>query len=104
MCQIPIIGGVPYKPAALACLAWGYVFMASGTHIYVKVCALVGMVLTLALFRAGAAYDPNIFRLVHIWGATKGRASRNARYWGGSSSSPLPATRPRSAKQVQVHV
>lgn len=50
--------------------------------------------------RRAAGRDPNIFRLVWIWVQTGGRTSRNARFWGGSSLSPVPLQYPTKSSDI----
>jgi type IV secretion system protein VirB3 len=51
------------------------------------------------VFRAICKHDANAFRVLWQWIETKGRA-RNAGLWGGSSATPLPLRRRRSAEAV----
>src|SRR5678810_831408 len=84
-----LIAGIPIE-AALAC----------GT--FVAETFLISGMFTQSLWRIGwlfgssagsyvacrllAKRDHNIFRILWIWMQTKGRTSRNAAYWGGSSA------------------
>lgn len=63
----------------------------------------IGVAVLLAC-RIACADDHNRFRLIYLWCVTRGRASINAEYWAGSSASPLPQRRPRSAKEIRVSV
>ncbi len=44
------------------------------------------------VFRILAGWDPNFFRILHLWMETKGR-NLGSDLWGGSSVSPLPSRR-----------
>jgi type IV secretory pathway VirB3-like protein len=50
--------------------------------------------------RIATAIDHNIFGILFLWCTTKGRASRNARFWHGSSGTPAPLRQARHAKEL----
>jgi type IV secretion system protein VirB3 len=54
--------------------------------------------------RVAVAKDHNMFGILFLWATTKGRASRNALYWRGSSVSPFPVRPTRKAAEVICYV
>ncbi len=66
-----------------------------------RIAWLVGSIIVSYLIcRALVAIDHNIFHILKIWGQTKCMTSRNADFWGGSSSSPVPIKRPRKREEI----
>ena len=54
--------------------------------------------------RVAVAKDHNMFGILFLWATTKGRASRNALYWRGSSVSPFPVRPTRKPAEVIYYV
>lgn len=75
--------GVPYKASVIEIVATGIIFIGTGDLLYLFVAVPIHAVLYLI-----SAKDPNIFNALWIWSLTFGR-SRNARFWGATSFSPL---------------
>lgn len=51
--------------------------------------------------RVLTAWDPNFFRLIQLWGQTKGRALFNPSWiWGGSMLVPLSSGVPDDLKDI----
>jgi type IV secretion system protein VirB3 len=91
-----MIGGVTMEAMAINMIATCILFIAAGNVFY----AATGGVLHL-VFRELCKHDPNIFRLLFIWMETKGRY-RTARFWGGSSPTPLKLVRRYNEKDFSL--
>jgi type IV secretion system protein VirB3 len=98
--------GIPIQAFAILLVVCGEVFVLSGlaTHsVWRLVCCAAFALGSYAVCRVLTGIDHNIFGILFLWATTKGRATRNARFWGGSSSSPVPLRPPRQAKEITIH-
>lgn len=50
------------------------------------------------------AYDPNAFRLIYLGAVTRSKSLSNLSYWRGSSLSPAPVRRARTAAEIPYAV
>jgi len=95
--------GIPIQAFGVLIIGCGEVFVLSGlaTHSVWRLvwCAALALV-SYAACRALTAIDHNIFGILFLWLITKGRASRNGMFWGGSSASPSPLRPPRTAREI----
>ena len=76
--------GVPLEAALLIAIGSVFVLLVLSNPLYAM--ALAGSLLAAA--RLIVRTDYNMFRLIFLWGRTKGRA-RNREFWAGSTYSPL---------------
>ena len=76
--------GVPLEAALLIAMAAVLMLLLTSNPLYAI--GLGGALLAAA--RLIVRSDYNMFRLIFLWGRTKGR-SRNRAWWSGSSYSPL---------------
>ncbi|NPD69605.1 type IV secretion system protein VirB3 (plasmid) [Lichenicola cladoniae] len=90
--------GVPIEAACLNAMGTVIFFIIMKNPCYM----LIGVVLHYVI-RTLISRDYNVFGVFRLWVDTKGLA-RNASRWGGSSVSPLPLRRARSAREVRIHV
>ena len=85
--------GIPIQAFGVLIIVCGEVFVLSGlaTHSVWRLfwCAALSLA-SYGVCRVLTAIDHNIFGILFLWITTKGRASRNASYWGGSSATPSP--------------
>lgn len=79
--------GVPLEAMAINGTVSMLVFLLMDSIFYLLVAPPIHLV-----FAAICKHDPNAFRVLFQWSATKGRA-RNKAAWGGSSPAPLPLRR-----------
>ena len=95
--------GVPIQACGVLLVLNGEAFVLSGLASH-SVWRLLGCTVTcLASYgacRLLTAIDHNIFGILFLWTTTKGRASRNSRFWGGSSATPSPLLMRRKAKEI----
>lgn len=89
------IMGVPMEAMGLNVILSATIFLAADSPRYLLIAPALHLV-----FRAICKHDPNAFRVLWQFVETKGR-SRNAGLWGGSSATPLPVRRRRSAEAVR---
>jgi type IV secretion system protein VirB3 len=75
--------GIPYTAFVIEFMAATLVFLAIGNPLYLLLAAPIHGVLY-----AISASDPGAFDALFMWLKTIGR-SRNSRFWGGASFSPL---------------
>jgi type IV secretion system protein VirB3 len=98
--------GIPIQAFGVLIIGCGEVFVLSGlaTHSVWRLvwCATLSLA-SYGICRMLTAIDHNIFGILFLWLTTKGRASRNAVFWGGSSASPSPLRRPRTAREITFH-
>lgn len=98
--------GIPIQAFGVLIIVCGEVFVLSGlaSHSVWRLfwCAALSLG-SYAICRVLTAIDHNIFGILFLWFTTKGRASRNATFWGGSSASPSPLRRPRKAREVTIY-
>ena len=98
--------GIPIQAFGVLIIGCGEVFVLSGlaTHSVWRLvwCAALALA-SYAICRVLTAIDHNIFGILFLWLTTKGRASRNATFWGGSSASPSPLRGPRKAREVTIY-
>lgn len=97
---------IPIEAFGVLIVGNGELFILSGlwSHSLWRIFWCAGCAgVTYAACRALTAWDHNIFRVLHLWLRTKGRSTRNARYWGGSSVTPLPLNPPRREKDVVTY-
>jgi type IV secretion system protein VirB3 len=93
--------GVPLEALAINGMITSIIFVVMSNPFYL----LIGVVVHYAM-RALISHDYNMFTILRLWSATKGRA-RNTDQWGGSSVSPLPLTKARRKngnREVRIHV
>jgi type IV secretion system protein VirB3 len=98
-----LIMGIPIEAFVVAGLFCTETFMISGmmTKSLWRIAWLFGSLAVCYLIcRVLIAIDHNIFHILKIWGQTKCRTSRNAAFWGGSSTSPAPLKRPRKREEI----
>lgn len=98
--------GIPIQAFGVLIIVCGEVFVLSGlaTHSVWRLvwCAALSLV-SYGICRVLTAIDHNIFGILFLWITTKGRASRNATYWGGSSASPSPLRIRRQARDISFY-
>jgi type IV secretion system protein VirB3 len=98
--------GIPIQAFGVLIIACGEVFVLSGlaTHSVWRLfwCAALSLA-SYGLCRALTAIDHNIFGILFLWITTKGRASRNAPYWGGSSATPSPLRMNRKVRELCIY-
>ncbi len=98
--------GIPIQAFGVLIIVFGEVFVLSGlaTHSIWRLvwCAALSLA-GYGICRVLTAIDHNIFGLLFLWITTKGRASRNATYWGGSSASPSPLRMRRKAQDISFY-
>lgn len=99
--------GIPLQAFAVLLICCGEFFVLSG----LGGAGVSRLVLTGALSAAGysacriaVAKDHNMFGILFLWATTKGRASRNAVYWRGSSVSPSPVRPARKPAELAYYV
>ncbi len=108
-CTRPALyAGIPIEACAFSLFFCVGTFTASG--MFVGNGLFAGILRVVWLFVSGTlcyvtcrlltARDHNIFRVLWIWVQTKGRTSRNAAFWGGSSTSPVPVKRSRKRQEI----
>lgn len=90
--------GVPLEGVCINVMATAIFFVLMKNPFYMLI-GVVGHYLLRFLVRE----DYNMFTVARLWMETKGR-SRHSAKWGGSSVSPLPLHRARSAREVRVYV
>lgn len=90
--------GVPIEAVCINAMVTTVFFILMKNPCYM----VIGIVFHYVI-RAFISYDYNVFGVARLWLDTKGRA-RNVARWGGSSVSPLPLGRARSAREVRIHV
>ncbi len=95
--------GIPMQAFGVLIIVCGEVFVLSGlaTHSVWRLvwCAVLSLT-SYGLCRILTAIDHNIFGILFLWITTKGRASRNTTFWGGSSASPSPLRMRRRAREI----
>jgi type IV secretory pathway VirB3-like protein len=94
--------GIPIQAFAVLLVGCGEFFVLSGLggnglSRMVVTAAVTGF--AYAACRIATAIDHNIFGILFLWCTTKGRASRNACFWHGSSAAPVPLRQARRAKE-----
>jgi type IV secretion system protein VirB3 len=89
-----MFGGVTVEGVAVNAALTTCFFVGLGSLRY----AVIGVAIHL-ICRSICRSDPNKFRVLKAWLDTAGR-SRNRRYWGGSSISPLRVTRSYDQKDL----
>src|SRR3954454_21018681 len=98
--------GVPLQAFAVLLVGCGEFFVLSGLGRHglsrMIVTAVVSSLAYVAC-RIATAIDHNIFCILFLWCTTKGRASRNARFWHGSSATPAPLRPARHAREIVFH-
>jgi type IV secretion system protein VirB3 len=98
-----MFAGIPIQAFGVLIIVCGEAFVLSGlaTHSVWRLfwCAALSLV-SYGACRVLTAIDHNIFGILFLWITTKGRASRNAPYWGGSSASPSPLRMHRKAQDI----
>lgn len=78
------IWGIPYTAFVVEFMVTTLIFLAVGNPLYLLLAAPIHGVLYLI-----SAHDPGVFSSILVWMKTIGR-SRNSRFWGAASFSPLP--------------
>jgi type IV secretion system protein VirB3 len=86
--------GAPMEAVGVNLMVSAVAFLAGGSLLYLLVAPALHLV-----FQAICKADPNAFRVLWLFVETKGRA-RNGGLWGGSSASPLPLRRRRTAQAL----
>lgn len=98
--------GIPIQAFGVLIVVCGEVFVLSGlaTHSVWRLfwCAALSLA-SYGVCRVLTAIDHNIFGILFLWITTKGRASRNVPYWGGSSASPSPLRMRRKARDISFY-
>jgi len=98
--------GIPIQAFGVLIIVCGEVFVLSGlaTHSVWRLvwCAALSLA-SYGVCRVLTAIDHNIFGILFLWITTKGRASRNAPYWGGSSASPCKLRLRRTSREVAYY-
>jgi type IV secretion system protein VirB3 len=89
------LAGVPMEAMGVNVILTATIFLAANSPRYLLIAPALHLV-----FRAICKHDPNAFRVLWQFVETKGRA-RNAGLWGGSSATPLPLRRRRTAEAAQ---
>ncbi|RAK52775.1 type IV secretion system protein VirB3 [Phenylobacterium deserti] len=84
-----LVWGVPMEAMGLNLIASAVAFLAAGSPAWLLAAPVLHLV-----FRGVCRADPNAFRVLRLWLETR-PAARNARLWGGASTTPL-ALRPRA--------
>lgn len=87
--------GVPMEAMGVNLMVSCVAFLAGGSLLYLAIAPVLHLV-----FQGICKADPNAFRVLYLFVETKGRA-RNRGLWGGSSASPLPLRRRRTAMEAQ---
>jgi type IV secretion system protein VirB3 len=99
--------GIPLQAFAVLLICCGEFFVLSGLSGAGVSRLVVSGVLGAAGYgacRIAVAKDHNMFGILFLWATTKGRASRNALYWRGSSASPSPVHPARKATELVCYV
>ena len=98
--------GIPIQAFGVLIIVCGEVFVLSGlaSHSVWRLvwCTALSLV-SYGACRLLTAIDHNIFGILFLWITTKGRTSRAAPYWGGSSASPSPLRMRRKAQDICCH-
>lgn len=94
-----MVFGIPVEAMAFIMVACGEAWIVSRRPLTMIV--VIGACYLAC--RALTAIDHNIFRILFLWIKTKGRASRNAGYWLGSSSAPMALRAPRRPAEIAYH-
>jgi type IV secretion system protein VirB3 len=98
--------GVPLQAFAVLLVGCGEFFVLSGlggSGLSRLILTAVVSALAYVACRIATAIDHNIFNILFLWCTTKGRASRNARFWHGSSATPSPLRPARNVKEIVFH-
>jgi len=99
--------GIPLQAFAVLLICCGEFFVLSGLGGAGVPRLVVTGLLSAAGYgacRVAVAKDHNMFGILFLWATTKGRASRNALYWRGSSVSPFPVRPARKPAEVIYYV
>jgi type IV secretory pathway VirB3-like protein len=98
--------GIPIEAAGALIVVCGEVFVGSGlfSQSFWRLggCAAFSLV-AYVMCRILTAIDHNIFGILFLWITTKGRASRNMLFWGGSSAIPTPLRPVQKAKDIPFY-
>ena len=76
--------GIPIEAAVLLLISSASVLIGTNSPVYAALVVVFGYSISRLIVR----HDVNAFRLLFLWGRTKG-GNRNRAFWGGSSYSPL---------------
>jgi len=79
--------GIPYTAFVFEFMGTTLIFLAVGNPLYLLLGAPIHAILYLI-----SGQDPRMFDSIFMWLKTMGR-SRNTRFWGAASFSPLPTKR-----------
>ena len=98
--------GIPIQAFGVLIIVCGEVFVLSGlaTHSVWRLfwCGVLSLA-SYGVCRVLTGIDHNIFGILFLWITTKGRASRNSPYWGGSSASPSPLRMRRTMQDIRFY-